>query len=188
MIACAPHQSWFVVFPRDGAAEATEILPQIAEADAGMPLTGGWKVTFRPPVGESFTVDLPELVDWSLQEDERVRYFSGIATYEKTFDAVGSGRRWLSLGRVANMARVRLNGHDLGVQWTDPWRVEVAEFLKPTGNVLEVEVANLWTNRIVGDERRPKGTPPVTTATWRHYRPESPLQPSGLLGPVRLVR
>ena len=185
-IACAPHQSWFVVFPRDGEGGATETLPQVAEAGADAPLSGAWKVTFRPPVGAAFTVDLPELADWSLQKDERIRYFSGIATYEKTFDAAGPGRRWLFLGRVANMARVRLNGHDLGVQWTDPWRVEVTEFLKPTGNVLEIEVANLWTNRLVGDERRPKGTPPVAITTWRHYTDKSPLEPSGLLGPVRL--
>ena len=85
------------------------------------------------------------------------------------------------------MARIRLNGHDLGVQWTEPWRVEVTGLLQPTGNRLEIEVANLWTNRLVGDERVPPAQR-TTFTTRRPYKANSALEPSGLMGPVQLEK
>ena len=114
----------------------------------------------------------------------------------------------LILERCYDMARVRLNGRELGVVWTAPWRVDAAGVLRAKGNVLEIEVANRWRNRLVGDERfRPDAeygkdgnllrwpewltggamrpsTGRTTFASWRHFTAETPLLPSGLLGPV----
>jgi hypothetical protein len=122
-----------------------------------------------------------------------------------------SGRLALSLGRVAVVARARLNGHDLGVLWAPPYRAEITRQVRPGTNRLEVQVANLWPNSLIGDEQRPadcewttpgaiaaipdwvrEGKPSptgrLTFATWRHYTATSPLLESGLRGPVRLER
>jgi hypothetical protein len=123
-----------------------------------------------------------------------------------------SARLWLDLGKVFNMARVRLNGHDLGVLWCAPWRVDITDAVQKSGNKLEIEVANLWPNRLIGDEFQPpdaeygkngnllrwpdwllKNEPRpskgrYTFATWRHFTKDSPLLPSGLLGPVQIFR
>jgi hypothetical protein len=110
------------------------------------------------------------------------------------------------------MASVRLNGRDLGVVWCDPWRVEITEAIRREGNRLEVRVANLWPNRIIGDGREPpdaeygpggnlarwpewllegrsRPSPArLTFSTWKHFAADSPLLPSGLLGPVKILQ
>ena len=91
-----------------------------------------------------------------------------------------------NLGEVHNMARVRLNGTDLGVVWCAPWRVDVTETLKSEGNHLEIEVANLWPNRLIGDKMLPQDQQ-ISWTTWNPYESESALLPSGLLGPVRIM-
>jgi hypothetical protein len=124
---------------------------------------------------------------------------------------VKSVRLWLDLGTVKNIAGVRFNGRDLGVVWCDPWRVDITGAVKSEGNRLEIRVVNLWPNRLIGDERQPpdaeyarggnlarwpdwllKGEPRpspgrLTFSTWKHYDKDSPLLPSGLLGPVRML-
>jgi hypothetical protein len=121
-------------------------------------------------------------------------------------------RLWLDIGKVFNMARVRLNDRDLGVVWCASWRVEVTDAIRKDGNLLEIEVVNLWPNRLIGDEfqppdadygkdgnllrwpdwllkneRRPSAER-YTFSTWRHFTKESALLPSGLLGPVRILK
>ena len=113
-----------------------------------------------------------------------------------------SKRMYLELGKVKNMARVRLNGHDLGVVWTAPWSVDITKAVKAKDNQLEIEVVNLWPNRLIGDEQLPddgirdeqwpewlkEGKPRTsgryTFTTYNHYSKDSPLLESGLLGPV----
>jgi hypothetical protein len=121
--------------------------------------------------------------------------------------AVVKGRPvYLDLGEVRNMARVWLNGKDLGVVWTAPWRVNITDALKQKGNQLTIEVVNLWPNRLIGDERLPddgikdrqwpqwlmEGKPRTsgryTFTTYKHYTKDSPLLSSGLIGPVRILR
>jgi hypothetical protein len=85
------------------------------------------------------------------------------------------------------MAGVRLNGHDLGAVWTAPFRVEVTSALQPGPNSLEVRVANLWPNRLIGDAALPAAQQ-VAWTTWNPFKKDSPLLPSGLLGPVRIAQ
>jgi hypothetical protein len=115
----------------------------------------------------------------------------------------------LDLGAVHEFAQVRLNGRELGIAWRRPFRVDVTEAVRNGANELEVRVTNLWPNRMIGDEslppdsdRSPQGilsrwpqwllegkpspTGRYTFATWRDYRQDSPLLPSGLLGPVTI--
>ena len=88
-------------------------------------------------------------------------------------------------GPVAVMARVKLNGRDCGIVWTQPYRVDITAALQPGGNALEIEVANLWPNRLIGDSALP-AEKRFTFTTWSPYTRNSPLLPSGLLGPVTL--
>ena len=131
-----------------------------------------------------------ELVDWTRQSDPEIKYFSGLATYRHTFDLPKSLLSadqpvWLDLGTVHNMARVRLNGHDLGVVWCAPWHVDVTRAVQATGNRLEIEVANLWPNRLIGDKNLPPDQR-VAETNFNPYQADTPLLPSGLLGPVVL--
>ena len=91
----------------------------------------------------------------------------------------------LDLGVVHSMARVRLNERDMGVVWCAPWRVDITDEVQATQNRLEVDVANLWPNRLIGDKRYPEDKR-VAWTTFDPYQADSPLLPSGLLGPVTL--
>ncbi|RZK40513.1 MAG: hypothetical protein EOO57_02435 [Hymenobacter sp.] len=128
-----------------------------------------------------------------------------------------SGQRlFLDLGAVAVLAEVLLNGQPLATLWQPPFRLDITDQLKPGDNQLEIRVTNLWPNRLIGDEQQPaehdysgeafgqkggitampdwyvRGQPKpaslrVAFTTWQHYRQDSPLLESGLLGPVRLL-
>ena len=104
-------------------------------------------------MGGPGTVTFDSLTDWSINREEGIRYYSGIATYTKTFDlpepvySGDSNELFIDFGEVKNMARVKLNGKDLGVLWTTPWNVNISDIVKPRENKLEVEVANLWAYR-----------------------------------------
>lgn len=95
------------------------------------------------------------------------------------------GRLWLDLGDVKNLAAVTVNGHALGVVWHAPFRVDLTAALQPGENKLEIQVVNAWVNRMIGDEQ--PGATKYTFADVKPYNANSPLLPSGLLGPVRLV-
>ncbi len=157
----APAQSWFVVF-RKKVAQPQELNPNFPELQLVDELTGPWNVRFDPKWGGPEEVKFDELEDWTKRPEAGIRYYSGTATYRKVFGLPESeisnlkSRIFLSLGTVNHIARVRLNGRDLGVVWCAPWGVEIpAGLLKPTGNELEIEVANVWANRLIGDEQEP---------------------------------
>ena len=189
-----PHQSFFVVFrkatgktnPMSPTKQPSPDLQTIGQIE------GPWQVSFDRSLGGPPQATFATLEDWSQREEPGIKFYSGIATYRKTFDlpqAVPLGKCpiLLDLGVVHNMARVRLNGQDLGVVWCAPWRVDVSKALQATGNQLEIEVANLWPNRLIGDKALPAGQQ-VAWTTFNPYQATSPLLPSGLIGPVRLKR
>ncbi|MEI7900881.1 MAG: glycosyl hydrolase, partial [bacterium] len=99
-----------------------------------------------------------------------------------------SSRLFLDLGTVKETANVRLNGKDLGVVWCPPWRVEITEAVKSGENALEIEVVNLWPNRLVGDGKLPAEQRRTKTNISGYYTGEHALLSSGLLGPVRVMR
>ncbi|MEI6605350.1 MAG: glycosylhydrolase-like jelly roll fold domain-containing protein, partial [Verrucomicrobiota bacterium] len=133
-------------------------------------------------------------------------YYSGIATYRKIINLAQAplGKTYLDLGVVHDMARVKLNGKDLGVVWCAPWRVEVTGVIKAGDNQVEIEVVNRWANRLIGDKQpadanvRTLECPPgffggqqfktgrYTYSLHDPYHAQSPLVSSGLLGPVIL--
>ena len=99
--------------------------------------------------------------DRSIYPDKGIKFYSGIAVYRKIIDFTESVSAdintcyYIDLGEVKNLAKVKLNGKDPGTIWTSPWRMDIAGLLKKNENVLEIEVANLWPNRLIGDEQLP---------------------------------
>jgi hypothetical protein len=153
---------------------------------------GPWEVRFQPDRGAPDQITLDKLGSWHESGDAGVKYFSGTAAYSKTLQAPAAwfqpgAQLWLDLGDVKNIAEVIVNGKPLGVVWKTPFRVELSGALKPGGNRLEVKVTNLWVNRIVGDQQ-PGAARKYTFTSQQFYRADSPLLPSGLLGPVEVVR
>jgi hypothetical protein len=147
-------------------------------------------VAFDPKWGGPERVTFDTLADWTKRPEDGIKFYSGTAVYRKTFDApeVSRGQRlFLDLGTVKNLARVRLNGHDLGAVWCAPWRVDITGAVKPKGNQLEISVANLWPNRLIRDQGLPAAQR-LSSTTWNPFAKDAPLLESGLLGPVTLVR
>jgi hypothetical protein len=180
------HQSFFIVF-RKAAASLPAPGRNFADPRPVQEIDGPWEVAFQPNRGAPERVRFDTLTDWSKDSDPGVKYFSGIATYRTQFDwKPRHSRVFLDLGQVQVMAGVCLNGRDLGPVWTAPFRVEVTAALKPGPNLLEIRVANLWPNRLIGDAALPPAQR-VAWTTWNPFKKDSPLLPSGLLGPVRLA-
>jgi hypothetical protein len=178
---------------------------------APLEITGPWQAAFPLANGD---VSFDPLASWSENTRDDVKYFSGTATYDKTFQIpaamLGAGHRlYLDLGDVEVDAQVTLNGKDLGILWKAPYRVEITDAAQAGDNRLEIKVTNLWPNRLIGDAHYPRDTvrgieggakswpqwllegkpipPPRQTFTsWELWKKDDPLLPSGLLGPVTL--
>lgn len=152
-----------------------------------LPVVGPWQITFPPKWGAPASVTLDKLDSWSRHPDPGVKFFSGTATYSKDVeipqDLLQGKRLVLDLGKVKVMARVKLNGRDLGTLWKEPFRVDVTDAAKPGRNTLEIEVVNLWMNRLIGDFSLPENER-FTWTTWNPVTATTPLSESGLLGPV----
>ena len=152
-------------------------------------LNGPWQVTFDSDLrGPADPQTFAELTDWSDSGDNAIRHYSGIAAYTTTFNwnpPPSPDRVWIDLGRVEDLARVTLNGDDLGIAWTAPMRLDATAALNTGRNELKIEVANAWANRMLGDQRLGDERPTWAMALNRSRVRN--LQPSGLLGPVRLV-
>ena len=87
---------------------------------------------------------------------------------------------------MKNLAEVIINGKSLGILWKKPFRVDVTGSLKEGENAIEVKITNLWVNRLIGD-RQPDAATKFTYTTQPFYEADSPLLPSGLLGPVQII-
>ncbi len=179
----------FIVF-RKPTAETSHLLPEAIESKVAT-LTGPWNVVFQSGRGAPASITMEELSDWSQNADPGVKYFSGIGTYTKAVQASPEwsrkgSRLWIDLGDVKNLAEVTVNGKNLGQVWHEPYRVDVTSALKPGANEITIKVVNAWVNRMIGDEQ--PGATKVTFADVKPYKANSPLLPSGLLGPVTVVR
>ena len=150
---------------------------------------GPWKLSFESGLGAPSKAVFDHLMSYTESKDPAIRYYSGTVIYRNSFtlskkEMKDAASFEIDLGSVKNLARVKVNGHDLGVVWKAPFRVEVpAEYLQVGTNDLEVKVINLWPNRIIGD-LQPDATRKWTYTASNWYTADSPLLPSGLLGPV----
>jgi hypothetical protein len=185
----APYGSMFAVFRRPASRPRAEG-QNFVELKKAQELAGPWTVAFDPKWGGPNSVVFDKLDDWSKRTEEGIKFYSGTAVYRKHLDLPDALRErgrpiYLDLGNVKNLAEVRFNGVRLGVVWTPPFRLEITQAVKPQGNRLEISVTNLWWNRLVGDAGLPENQ--RIAKTHVQLDKASPLQESGLLGPVSLM-
>ncbi|WP_316812626.1 glycosyl hydrolase [Pedobacter heparinus] len=187
-----PSHSIFVIFVKSGAVALKSADEWLFQGRSGLAavqeLRGSWMVSFDPKWGGPETLKFDSLQDWSKHEDERIKYYSGKAVYRKQFDlsaAIVKGKQlFMDLGVVKNIASIKLNGKDLGTIWTAPWMVDISGAVKASGNQLEIELINLWPNRLIGDAALP--VEKRLTNTNIIFKKTDKLLPSGLLGPVTI--
>ena len=185
-------QSVFVVFPVKNTVNAKKeylSFQQTSLLKPKMEIQGSWHVAFDEEWGGPARVIFNELADWSRYSDERIKYFSGKAIYQNSFDlpdnlSIGSNYL-MDLGEVKDICQVWLNGEDLGIVWTSPWRVDISKAVKKKNNLLKIEVINMWPNRLIGDAALPPEK--RLTKTNIAFKPTDELLPSGLLGPVTIL-
>ena len=186
-LTLTPHDAVFVMF-RTPAATLSYRAPVVTQTTI-QTLTGPWRVSFPRGRGAPATVTFPNLRSWTDSNDNGIRYFSGTARYTASLsiaDTPTKGRLLLDLGEVANVAEVSVNGRAAGVAWKAPYRVDVSCLVHKGHNRIEIAVANLWPNRLIGDQQ-PGVKAQYVHATYNPFNEHSQLMTSGLLGPVRLL-
>ena len=188
-----PYGTAFVVFRAPAKAPSLEIAEPRETVVAGLDgaLNQEWHVSFQAGRGAPETAEFDRLTSWSENQDAGVKYFSGTATYSKTIEVPASAfapgaHLWLDLGDVRDVAEVSVNGKDLGILWKAPFKIDVTDVLTPGSNRLVIQLTNLWVNRMIGDQQ-PWALKKYAFADFTPYKADSPLLPSGLLGPVRLI-
>ncbi|MCY1720949.1 glycosyl hydrolase [Prolixibacteraceae bacterium Z1-6] len=165
-------------------------------------ITGDWNVTFIPATeAKEIETTFDKLTPWNKNPVPEIKYFSGTADYTNSFtitteQAARPAR--LNLGEVLNIARIWVNGKDLGIVWTAPWSVDISDAIKEGNNELKIEVTNCWANRLIGDAGLPESQWTTRTnvrrvpdrseykAGHQAFSAEDELMPSGLVGPVKI--
>lgn len=184
------YEAVFVVL-RDPATAQSWSKPAVSNEPVAT-IAGPWRVEFQQGRGAPAEAEFSELKSYTESNNDSIRYFSGKATYNTTFQLSakqvrGGGRLLLNLGNVKNIAEVWVNGQHIGVGWKYPFCFDITEAVHKGTNKVQVAVTNLWVNRLIGDAQ-PGVTNPVTHTALRYYEASSPLLPSGLLGPVSILR
>ncbi|MDR1372869.1 MAG: glycosyl hydrolase [Dysgonamonadaceae bacterium] len=213
-----PYESFFIIFRKpSGKKSATHNTAEknFPEPEEIYTVESPWEVRFDPKWGGPEKVIFNTLEDWSKNDNDSIKYYSGTAIYSTTINELNEIKNYktiyLDLGNVKNIAKVSINGKEFGTVWTSPWIVDITGALKSGENSITVEVVNLWANRLIGDEKYPadanyrdheahenkwpdwllNGEPRTsgryTFTTNREYRADSPLLESGLTGPVRII-
>ncbi|MDR1417032.1 MAG: glycoside hydrolase family 2, partial [Prevotellaceae bacterium] len=194
-IRLEPLESAFLVFRKKGrpAGASAQLAANFPDMKILTVVNSPWEVTFESDAikrGPSETVIFDKLTDWTQSENEQIRYYSGTAIYKTTLTVdkkLTNEKLYLDLGKVNMMAKVKINNKYVGGVWTMPYRLDVTSQLKNGENSIEIALVNTWVNRIIGDLRLPpeKRILSMSNITWQA---NSPLQPSGLLGPVSIVK
>ncbi|MFO7933431.1 MAG: glycosyl hydrolase [Bacteroidales bacterium] len=177
--------------------EGSEQTIESGNIPSPLQINGPWEIDFPEGWGAPDQAVFPELISWSQSGDPGIKYFSGIATYHRTIhlpeESISAETVMiLDLGTVKEVAEVYVNGESLGILWKPPWRVDITAAARAGENILTIEVANTWNNRLVGDGKLPEPErftkTNITGPNWQTRVPweDSPLIESGLIGPVRI--
>jgi hypothetical protein len=192
-----PYDSIFVVFRKD-TKNYRSGGPNLPTWKQKQLITGPWEVTFDPKWGgPKQPVRFDTLTSWSDHSDDGIKYYSGKAVYRTTFNIDKIMPRKplaIELGEVKDIgiARIKLNGTDLGIIWRPPFRADISKVVKIGKNKLEVTVVNSWRNRLIGDSKLPEDKRLTNTnikvldRTMSRRRTKWELEGSGLLGPVTI--
>jgi hypothetical protein len=187
MIDLGPEDAVFVVF-RKAATTASRTIPESVWTRA-QDIGGEWTLTFQPDRGAPASLQAKKLSPLNESPDPAIKYYSGTVTYRTEFvlpRAVHPGTPlMLDLGKVGDLAEVTLNGRQVGYAWKAPYRIDIGKAVRPGRNRLQIKVANLWVNRLIGDAQ--PGAKKVAFTVVPTYLANAPLRPSGLIGPVTLL-
>ncbi len=177
----AAGEAVFVVFRKPASSvSVTVAAPSMTEVAR---VEGPWTVAFQPGRGAPASIRLENLAPLEQNADPRVRYFSGVATYSADVVLANpSGALTLDLGKIGDVAEVRFNGKLVGTAWHAPYRIDLGATAQRGRNRIEIKVANLWVNRLIGDAQ--PGARKITFTSMPSYQPDAPLRASGLIGPV----
>jgi hypothetical protein len=183
----APFESAFVVFRKDGTnSDATK--SNYPAAEKTIDITQQWIVNFDNSMrGPAEQVVFDSLTDWSKNSNDSIKYYSGTAYYHTTFKVgkLTKGANYvIDLGLARAIAKVTVNGMEMGGTWTPPYRVDITKALKSGENKLEIKVVNTWVNRLIGDSLLPADQ--RKTHALFSPDPKAGLESSGLLGPVKI--
>jgi hypothetical protein len=206
-----PFQSFFIVINKAEKVAQASLAKNFIQAKVLLEVNTLWNVSFDPKWGGPGNVVFKKLEDWSTNSKDGIKYYSGIAKYQTSIQLpnnIGNEKNkdfFIDLGEVCNMARVKINGKDMGVIWTAPFQLKIMDAVHPGWNEIEIELANLWPNRLIGDEQfpddgivnhewpdwlqnhQPRTSGRYTFTTGRFYKKDSPLLKSGLIGPVKIL-
>lgn len=221
-----PRESAFIILRHPANGSGTGLAMPTETVEETMDLSKGWTLSFPDGWDAPASVSLESLTPWNEHADTGIRHFSGTATYTKIIQLKRlnpSLRYIIDLGEVKNTAKVRVNGQECAYLWTPPFRADITDALRKGTNTIEIEVTNLWPNRMIGDEQWPDdmewsepfaydyapGKPVVgrfleavpqwltdgaprpeprrkTVVSFKFFKKDSPLLPSGLMGPVKI--
>jgi hypothetical protein len=183
-------ESWFIVFTNSELDTSEKnYAVNFPESKVTTTLENPWKVDFKnKEIGPKQPVEFPKLTDWITSDADRIKYYSGTAVYTSTFNYKkdeGTKDVFIDLGSVGVMASVKINGQNIGTTWIAPFKLNANDAIKEGENTIEVEVVNVWRNRLTGDKTLPEDE----RTTWVNVdgiTPEEALIPSGLIGPVTI--
>ena len=181
------NESYFVVFRKDTLEKSVSIVPAISTVS--QTITGPWDVSFEQGRGAPKSIELKNLISLPDHAKSAIKYFSGIVSYKTSFtlDSLSNTNGMvLDLGAVGDIAEVQVNGKVIGAAWHAPYQVRLGSSLRAGKNDLEIRVANLWVNRLIGDAQVGKNSR-IAKTTIPTYLKEAPLRPAGLIGPLRLI-
>lgn len=188
-LSLAERQYVFVVFRTKTEVNSVSISHPAPVTLAS--LTGPWEISFPAGLGAPDKIVLQNLESLTLNTDEGIKYFSGTASYTKTFDAPKAwlkegSKYFIDLGKVGDIAEISINGKPAGILWKAPFRAEITGLLRKGSNTLEIKVKNEWTNRLAGDQKAAPGKKVLNSSLFAF--PGRGLNDSGLLGPVTFIR
>lgn len=180
-------ESAFIIF-RNPIGNLIGDAPNYPQKNSLVTVETAWSVSFeKGKRGPESPVIMEKLYDLTTSSNDSIRFFSGEVSYNTTVavDKVPEGETYLDLGKVMVLAKVKVNGKEAGGVWTSPYRVNISDCIREGENTIEITVVNNWMNRLIGDARIPEDQ----RQTWTNINPwnaDSPLQSSGLLGPVEI--
>ena len=185
-------ESAFIVFRKDTDLNTVKSNANFANYPRlikYIPIKGDWYVNFDPKMwGPAKSVVFKQLQDWMLNASDSIKYYSGTAFYHNAFELSKVNKNEsivLDLGVVTAIAKVKVNGIDVGGAWAPPYKVDITSALKKGKNTLEVKVVSTWVNRLIGDSMLPEKDRKIPKK-YNIYHPDSKLMPAGLVGPVKL--
>lgn len=183
----APAESTFIIFRKKNQLEKIHLKENFPLPRLTNTITTPWQVKFDTEKrGPQKPVKFDKLKDWKDNPNDSIKYYSGHALYRNQVILARprKGEKvFLNLGMVTAIAKVSVNGIDVGGVWTPPYKIDVTKAVRSGNNQLDIKVVNTWVNRLIGDSKLPLADR-KTWLNYNPYKPSSPLQSSGLLGPV----